>query len=174
MTTQTSAQFSLFQRIATFFTTHSTPRRNTENIDDAAQPTGIEVVAPLMPPTHFLTDDTEGEEPADLALVELIPAGLSAFNLPHCTAAQSLDTQIGPACLINACRLEDRPLTETEMEAADLAELIPAGLSKLDIARAKAALAMKEVRVAPQPLPDLSKLQKINHAANPQTVQSAA
>ena len=59
---------------------------------------------------------------------------------------ETLEDQIGPSCLINACRLEDRPLTETEMEAAELAELIPTELSKLDIARAKAAIALKENR----------------------------
>ncbi|MEM6868234.1 MAG: hypothetical protein AAF528_07625, partial [Cyanobacteria bacterium P01_C01_bin.121] len=80
--------------------------------------------------------------------------------------------QIGPSCLINACRLEDRPLTETEMEAAELAELIPTELSKLDIARAKAAIALKENRSSPLALPDLATLERSTTTAKTAAVTS--
>ncbi|MGD1863368.1 MAG: hypothetical protein ACFB0D_02315 [Phormidesmis sp.] len=174
MTTQASEQVSLLQQIATFFAGPDTLKKPTKSTQSPAHPTEVEVVIPLAPPTRLLGDDSDGEEPADLALTELIPAGLSALNLPHYQEAQSLEAQIGPACLINACRLEDRPLTETEMEAAELAELIPTALSKLNIARAKAAIAMKEVRVTPQPLPDLATLQRTDSITETTTLQTAA
>lgn len=183
MTTRPSAQVSLLQQIATFFAGTDTVKAPTKKAIGPMQPTEVEIVTALRPPTPFLNDATEGEEPADLALIELIPAGLSAFNLPHYQETQALDDQIGPACLINACRLEDRPLTEAEMETTELEDLIPAELSKLNIARAKAAVAMKELKARPQPLPDLATLQRASRssqatvtpaAVTPATLQTAA
>ncbi|MEL7224955.1 MAG: hypothetical protein AAF810_16630 [Cyanobacteria bacterium P01_D01_bin.36] len=168
MTTQLGSQPSLFHKIATFFPGSSTRKASTKQSNaGAAQPEGtvVEVATPLVPLATFDDYAVDDDEPADLALVDLIPPGLSAFNLPHYEETQPLDAQIGPACLINACRLEDRPLTETEMEAAELEDLIPAELSKLNIARAKAAIAMKEERTTPQPLPDLATLQSARGTA---------
>ena len=173
MTTQASEQVSLLQQIATFFAGPDTLKKPTKSTQSPAHPTEVEVVIPLAPPTRLLGDDSDGEEPADLALTELIPAGLSALNLPHYQEAQSLEAQIGPACLINACRLEDRPLTETEMEAEELAELIPTEPSKLDIARAKAAIALQENRSSTLALPDLATLERSTTTAKTATVTSA-
>ncbi|MEM6867360.1 MAG: hypothetical protein AAF528_03150 [Cyanobacteria bacterium P01_C01_bin.121] len=170
-----SDQVSLLQQIATFFAGPSTrkPVKSKPNLapPSGLEASGVEVSAPLLPPEPFLDDITDAEVPAELELIDLIPAGLSVFNLPH--YQETLEEQIGPSCLINACRLEDRPLTETEMEAAELAELIPTELSKLDIARAKAAIALKENRSSPLALPDLATLERSTSTAQTAAAASA-
>ncbi len=170
MTTHTSNHASIFHQIATFFVSSDAVKLDSK-LENSLQPTEGEVITPLLPLVHFLDDVTDGEEPADLALTDLIPSGLSAFDLPRCE--QVLYEQIGPSCLINACRLEDRPLTEAEQETAELVELIPVELSKLDVARTKAAIALKENRLMPAPLPDLTTLQRANSTATP-ALQTAA
>ncbi|MGD1895961.1 MAG: hypothetical protein ACFB16_03305, partial [Phormidesmis sp.] len=89
----------------------------------------ISVVKPFSPPPTFIDYAGEGDEPADLALITLIPEGLESLNLPG--APPPAQPQ-APACVINACKLTDRPLTVEATTAAELAELIPLNLSSLD------------------------------------------
>lgn len=123
---------NLLQKIGTILTgpaeTVSSP---PAVLSRRAQPDAINVE--IMPPFAVLTSfedyAADGEEPADLALLDLIPAELAELNLPYgqSNAGQTdASEQAFGLCL-------DRPLTEAEKIAAEMADFTPVGLSSLNI-----------------------------------------
>ncbi len=78
----------------------------------------------LLVPPNFIDYAAEGEEPADLALADMVPPGLALLNLP-CASL--------PADLKNSLLLAQSNSTQSEIEAdsAELEELIPQGLNAL-------------------------------------------
>ncbi|MEL7051753.1 MAG: hypothetical protein AAFV85_19865 [Cyanobacteria bacterium J06634_6] len=166
MTTHIRTRPLLFRQIGRLLRRHpqptEQPKQPRENTEPQTRPsTQLSVCVPSLPPQTFIDYAADGDEPADLALQDLIPAGLAAFNQPHFVPMPALSPQpseTAPACPINACFLSERPFTEKEMNDAELAELIPLELSKLNIPPRKNT--KKKVPVTQTPLPDLSKLKK--------------
>lgn len=76
-------------------------------------------------PQNFIDYAAEGEEPADLALADMVPPGLALLNLPGASL---------PADIKNNLSLAPSNLTqpfETDADILELEELIPQGLSAL-------------------------------------------
>ncbi|MEL6938434.1 MAG: hypothetical protein AAFO84_04505 [Cyanobacteria bacterium J06598_1] len=162
MTTQILKQKTFFQRFGNLLTGN---REGPQSISARDQPKALEasVVLPFSPPAVFVDYSAEGDEPADLALIELIPAGLKSLNLPY--TEPSPGESSAPVYSVNACPLSDRPLTETEMTATELAELVPLNLSSLN----KAPKSTNSKTIA------IQKVTLESHADNPgQRYQKAA
>lgn len=153
MTSQTSAPKTLLQQIGLLLT--GSTRNPATRADSRQQPQAIEVqvIPPFLPPPVFIDYAAEGDEPADLALTELIPVGLQALNLPHCP------TQASEPPANRACALATRPLTEQEVVAAELAELIPLDLSSLDRSPGR-TFGQSTNSPASSPLPNLASLKR--------------
>jgi len=155
MTSQSSAPKTLLQQIGLLLT--GSTRNPAARSDSRQQPQAIEVqvIPPFLPPPVFIDYAAEGDEPADLALTELIPAGLQAFNLPHCPT-QASDLPV----VASARPLAARSLTEQEMAAAELSELIPLDLSRLDRTFGQSVQPPSSA-----PLPDLANLKRTQKRA---------
>ena len=76
-------------------------------------------------PQNFIDYAAEGDEPADLALADMVPPGLALLNLPSASL---------PANIKNSLSLAQSHSTqsfEIDADILELEELIPQGLSAL-------------------------------------------
>ncbi len=162
MTSQTSAPTALpetlLQRIRLWLTGSNRNAVTCKNLRQQPQAVEVRVVSPFLPPTVFIDYAAEGDEPADLALTELIPDGLRSLNLPHCRA-QASETLIDNTCAL-AIRLPVEPETEEDIAAAELAELIPLELSNLD-----RTFGQLTKQADSSPLPNLENLKRTQKGA---------
>ncbi|MEL6158103.1 MAG: hypothetical protein AAFQ40_11985 [Cyanobacteria bacterium J06623_5] len=188
MTTHLSAKPNFFQRLGAFLTGPASEEgaptgRARKRIKQANQLHAVEVVTPLVAPDSFLDYAADGDEPADLALTSLIPPELALLNLPH---AQPKAMQIQPIQLTSApssaalssTTSSNLARSNSDILAADLADLTPAGLVSLNLQKKDSP-----TNYYKQPLPDLSSLPRenrqtasttaINTAANTATPQEA-
>ena len=157
-----SVPTSLFHKLGLLLTGSSKSLSTRTQSPDRIQPQtlSVEIVPPFAVLTTFDDYAAEGDEPADLALQDLIPAGLSELDLPQ---PHSASKPLQPATdKPPSCPLPARPLTDDEQLSADMNELTPAGLSQLNLSIAK-------VPSKQHPLPDLSALSRSQNSSHLQT-----
>ncbi|MEL6470042.1 MAG: hypothetical protein AAFQ74_09960 [Cyanobacteria bacterium J06623_4] len=145
MTTDFSPAPTFLQRLGSFLTGPASEADRQTARFQQVQLHAVEVIAPLTAPDSFYDYAADGDEPADLALTSLIPSELALLNLPHARPeAMPIQTT-------------DPSLSSSDVLAADLADLTPAGLISLNLQKkARPTLEGK------QPLPDLSSLPREN------------
>ena len=106
------------------------------------QPTTINtsIALPFLAPTVFIDYAAEGDEPADLALTDLIPVGLKALNRPY-SPPETAEPKEPNGSQPSVTRRLDLPTyrysSQEEMiqttVAEELAELTPMELTSLDV-----------------------------------------
>ncbi len=163
MTTQVLASHkkrNLLQQISSWLTGPNRDAASSTSPHQQPQAIEAQFVLPFSPPLVFIDYAAEGDEPADLALIELIPPGLNDFNRP--TGQNHSDE----ASVNNICAIAPRPMTEQEVTEAELAELIPLDLSSLD--RDSDAAIRKSTHLPNSaPLPNLADLKRTRKRSSP-------
>lgn len=159
MTTHSPHKKTLLRQLGNLLTGDRKQPLAADSADSRNQPKALEtnVVLPFSPPPVFIDYAAEGDEPADLALIELIPTGLKSLNLPYASPASATK----PAQFSepnhqpnNTCHLIDRPTSLEAMNqavvAAELTDLTPLELTSLNIAPQKSR-SQKLAAIAPKP-----------------------
>ena len=155
---QKSAQKkSLLQQLGNLLTGDRPPASPVPDTRTQPSTLAANVVLPFSAPPIFIVYAAEGDEPADLALIELIPTGLKAFNLPYVPVTEEA-LPAAPSATNNICPLTDRPSSAEAMSqatvAADLSELTPIELTSLNIAHQNPippALAKNQATITEKP-----------------------
>lgn len=117
----------IWNRLTRFFTHTAEENGLTSHTSDQTiteiEPDNDELL--FFAPQNFIDYAAEGEEPADLALADMVPSGLALLNLP----SPSL-----PADMKNSLSLAPSNSTQyfkIDPDILELEELIPQGLSAL-------------------------------------------